>query len=256
MPPRAQLTIRTPGRQEAIWASPTRCRVWGVSGVWMVMKSERWKISSSGTTSIRERFTSSAETNGSICDHRHVEGERPVRHLASHLAEAHDAQRLALKLRADEPPALPRSGSHRAVGRGNPARHRQQHAERMLGSRDGVAPRDVHHHNAPPRGGLQVDVVHPGARAANHAEPLGGINHLRRDLCLAAHHQGGVAADDCEQLPGRQTGPVVHREILLRREPVERPLRDLVADQDPAHRVGAHRATPRERNRSIASSRG
>ena len=63
---------------------------------------------------------------------------------------------------------LPDAGG--GVGLRNVARHRQHQGQRVLGHRDGVAARRVHHQHAGGGGGVQIDVVHADAGAPDHAQ--------------------------------------------------------------------------------------
>ena len=63
---------------------------------------------------------------------------------------------------------LPRARG--GVGLRNVARHGQHQRQRVLGHRDGVAAGRVHHQHAGRGGGVQIDVVHAHAGAADHAQ--------------------------------------------------------------------------------------
>ena len=57
-----------------------------------------------------------------------------------------------------------------SAGRGNRPRQGQHQREGVLGHRDGVAARRVHHQHAGGGGGGQIDVVDADARAPDHAQ--------------------------------------------------------------------------------------
>ncbi len=87
----------------------------------------------------------------------------------------------------------------------------QHERDGQLGHGHSVRSRRIHHHNAPPRGGSGVDIVHAHARTANHAEP-GRFRHQRIvNLHRAAHHQrigiGQSRRQSIRQLVVRQNFP-------------------------------------------------
>ena len=76
---------------------------------------------------------------------------------------------------------FPLARLHRGGGRGNLPRQRHHHRDRVLGGRDAVAGRTVHHDDAAPRRRFEVDVVDADAGATDHLEPRGGVDDLARD---------------------------------------------------------------------------
>ena len=64
-PPRAALTMITPGLALASWSAPIRPLVSGVFGRWMEMKSARASSSSSATSSMPSWAARAGETYGS-----------------------------------------------------------------------------------------------------------------------------------------------------------------------------------------------
>ena len=78
---------------------------------------------------------------------------------------------------------------HRCVRGGHLARQRQHESNGQLGHSNRVCARRVHHHDAAPRGGIGVDVVHAHPGATDHAQ-LGRMLHQRVvHLYGTAHHQ-------------------------------------------------------------------
>ena len=106
------------------------------------------------------------------------------------------------------PSVLPRSSlprnfffSHLPALRGsarlrNGARHRKHQRDRVLRDRNGIAARRIHHQHAGGGGGRQIHVVDAHAGAADHAQLRRLLQHVRRHLHGAAHHQRvGIAPD-------------------------------------------------------------
>ena len=142
----------------------------------------------------------------------HPKGNRPPRHLRADAAHPANAQHFAAKLCARERFAIPFAAFHGHVGLGNFARQRHHHRKRQLGSRDGVAARRVHHHDALTGGVIHVHVVHPHPSATHHAE-LGCFGHH------LGRHLGGRSHNDRLGLGQQFIGqPAVHyHHIQLRR---------------------------------------
>jgi len=84
--------------------------------------------------------------------------------------------------------STPRSGSSPLPGLGrsvrlrNLARQRQHQGDGVLGGRDRIAERRVHHDDALGRGGGNLDVVDADAGAADHLEVGGLLEDLRGRL--------------------------------------------------------------------------
>ena len=74
-------------------------------------------------------------------------------------------------------------------------RHGQQHGHGVLGHADGVSAGRIHHQDALARGGVEVDVVHADAGAADDAQALGLVEQFGRDLRRAAYQQRIRVAD-------------------------------------------------------------
>ena len=119
----------------------------------------------------------------------HLEGARAFHHFAPDAAQADDAERLAAQLVAHEFFLFPLAAARGRVGLGNVPRHGQHHGERVLGHRDGVAARRVHHQHAGLGGGFEIDVVHADPRAPDHAQLGRLLQHGLGDLHGGAHQQ-------------------------------------------------------------------
>ena len=115
-------------------------------------------------------------------DDRHAEPLRPLRHRQPDPAQPDDAQRLALELRAGELVAVPLAGFQAVVGLGDVPRQREQQRHGVLGRRDGVAARRVHHHDPAPGRRRHVDVVDAHAGAHDRLEPRLALEHLGGQL--------------------------------------------------------------------------
>ncbi len=83
----------------------------------------------------------------------------------------------------------------------------------MLGRGDRVAARGVHHDHAAAGGGIDIDIIHTDAGAANDLEQRGGLDEPGGRLGLAAHHQRGEVRDDVEELIFFQPGLHGHVEL-------------------------------------------
>ena len=83
---------------------------------------------------------------------------------AADIAEADDADGLALRLVADQRIAIDVGfAPQRAVGFQDTLGQRQQHAERVLGDRVGVAARLIDDEHSGGRAGVNVDGIEAGA---------------------------------------------------------------------------------------------
>ncbi len=95
---------------------------------------------------------------------------------------------------------------NRRVGCRDMPRQRHHHRNRVLGSRDAVAGRAVHHDDSTTRRRFDIDVVDADACAADHFERGGGIDHFARDAGAAANQQRVVGRDYFRQLLGLESG--------------------------------------------------
>ena len=188
-PPRAQLMMRTDGFIMAISRAPIRLRVSAVSGVCRVRKSQRPQRSSSrATLSTPNSSALSAARNGSkprtvipkpcarlatasptrprpITPRVLPSSCEPVNLVRSHLPDL----RLSLAL-----------ATFRASG--------QQQCHRVLGRRDRVSARRIHHHDPAPGRGRDVDVIDAHARANDRLEPGLAFQNLGRQLRARSDH--------------------------------------------------------------------
>ena len=103
-----------------------------------------------------------------VADHFHLEPMRAVGDDPADVAEADDAERLVADLGAGEFAAIPFAGVDRRVRRRDVPRQRHHHRDRVLGGRDAVAGRAVHHDDSAARRRFDIDVIDPDARAPDH----------------------------------------------------------------------------------------
>ena len=115
-------------------------------------------------------------------DHLHVEPLRPPGDGQAHPAQADDPQRLAAELGAGELVAVPAPRLQAVVGLRDVARQGQHQRQGVLGGRDRVAPRRVHHHDPLPGRGRHVDVVDPHPGADDRLQPGLVAQDLGRQL--------------------------------------------------------------------------
>ena len=104
-----------------------------------------------------------------------------------------------------------------ALASGKSRATREHQRNRVLGSRDRIAERRVHHNDAPARGGGNVDIVDADAGAANHFEIGRGSDQLLGDFRRRADGEAVVAADDFEKcfLVLAQIGQIVDRDTAI-----------------------------------------
>ncbi len=70
----------------------------------------------------------------------------------------------------------------------------------MLGDADGIAARRVHDQNAAAGGGVEIDVVHTDAGAADDAEPRGGAEERVGNASGAADDERiGIGQGGCQR---------------------------------------------------------
>ncbi|MGY3426582.1 hypothetical protein ACVWZW_007086 [Bradyrhizobium sp. F1.13.4] len=126
--------------------------------------------------------------------------ERAVGDDRADVAAADDAEHLAGDLDTHEAVLLPLAGLGRSVRLRNLARQRQHQGDSVLGSRDRIAERRVHHDDALGRGGGNLDVVDADAGAADHLEIGRLLEDLRGRLGRRADREAVVIADDLGEL--------------------------------------------------------
>ena len=105
----------------------------------------------------------------------------------------------------------------------------------MLGCRDGVPLRAVHHDDAAGGCYTQVDIVHTDAGATDHAKLICHLEQVGRHLGSAAHDETVVPGDDPEQLIGVDPGLVIDLDALLGFEHGESLVGKLVRNQHAEH---------------------
>ncbi len=189
-------------------------------------------------------------------DHPHSEPERPAGDLLADPAEAEHAERLALELDPAPGRALPATLLQGRVRLRDVARERDQEPDRVLGGRRDCRFRGVRDHDSAPRRGLDVDVVHPDAGAADHLQPLGALEQVCGQFRRGADHDRVVAADLLGQI---RVGVDVHVEPLAKE--LDPGIRDRLSDEDPRARhtgvcskASSARVTATPRSTSAPSS--
>ena len=188
-----------------------------------------------------------------IGDDAHPEAERAARDLLADAAEAEHAERLALELDPAPRRALPAALLQRGVRLRDVARQRDQQADGVLGRRgDGRLGR-VGDDDPAAGGGLDVDVVDPHARAADHLQPVGALDQLGGQLRRRADHDRVVVADLAGEIAVRVD---VHLEALA--QEVDPRLGDRLPDEDPhtgvCSKASSARVTATPRSTSAPSS--
>lgn len=100
----------------------------------------------------------------------------------------------------------------------------------MLGSGHGICSRRVDDQASILSGGLQIHIVDPNSGASHHLElPLGGLEHLPRDLGPAPHDQCVAAGDFLTELLWREIVEALHVPELA--EHLEPSLSELLGDE-------------------------
>ncbi len=171
-----------------------------VSGVCSVMKSARFKRSSSSTFSTPMSLARSGDRNGSKAIDLRAQAERAVGHDRADVAATDDTEHLAGDLDAHEAVLLPLAGLGRSVGLRDLAGERQHQGDGVLGGRDRIAERRVHHDDALGRGGGDLDIVDADAGAADHLEVGGLLEDFCGGLGRRADGEAVVIADDLGEL--------------------------------------------------------
>ena len=104
----------------------------------------------------------------------------------ANIAESNDAEGFVADFDAGKFTAIPTPRFDGGVSCGDVASQGHQHRDGVLGGGHTVALRAVHHDDAAAGGGIEIDVVHADAGAADHAERGGLIDHFARDAGGAA----------------------------------------------------------------------
>ncbi len=180
-----------------------------------------------------------------VCENPQPERGSTAGDLPADAAEAQHAEGLAGELDPGEPLPLPAPRSERSMRLGNVARDRQEERDRVLRGRDDGRLGRVRDDDAPPRGGVDVDVVEPHARAPDHFESPRLRDHVRVESRPRADDDGVELSDDRAELALRVLDDV---EPLA--EEGEPGLGDRLADENPlaTFRHGEPRGTPRPRS--------
>src|ERR1700730_9159040 len=116
------------------------------------------------------------------------------------IAAAYDAEHLAGDLDTHETVLFPFAGLGRQIGLGNLAGEREHQCDRMFGGGDRIAKRRIHHDNAFPGGGGNIDINRTGARAADYFQPLRPLEKFGGDLRRRANGKAVETADDAGEL--------------------------------------------------------
>ncbi len=169
-------------------------------------------------------------------DHVHLEALRTLGDELADAAEADDAECLPVELSALELGAVPTAGGQRGVGLRNVAEEGENEGEGVLGGGDRVRFGRIGDDDPPPGRRRDVDVVDPGAGAADHLEPLGSVDQLGGHLGRGANQDRVVAGDRLAQLILGHLEAKVDVEALAQQ--VHARVGDLLLDQNP------HLATP------------
>ena len=166
-----------------------------------------------------------------VADQVHAEGAGALGHQAADAAKAEDGQRLLIQLAAAELAARPLARVHAGVGLGGVARACQHQAHGLLGGGDDVGGGGVAHDDAGLGGGLDVDVVHAHARAADDAQLRSRGDDLARDVRGGAHHERIVVGDGLDKLIRGHLQLDIDLQALFRKA-VQTGLRQLLGNQD------------------------
>ena len=170
MPPRAALTISTPGLTSRSSRSPIRPEVSAVFGRCTLMKSASREQVLQADEADAELGRPRRGHVGVVGDHLHAERGQPLGDQLADPAEAEDPGHLPVELGAGELGPLPLPGLERGHRLRHVAGDREQQPHGVLGGADDVRAGRVHHHDARLGGGLDVDVVQPDAGPRHHPQ--------------------------------------------------------------------------------------
>ncbi len=163
-------------------------------------------------------------------DHVHPQAEGAVSDDGSDVSAADDPERLAGQLDPHETRFLPAAGVGGCVGRGQLARQREHHGDRVFRRGDRIPERGIHHHDAPGGGGRHVDVVHPDAGPADDFQPGSAVEQARIDPGARADGDALVVADDRLELRRAQARLQVGVDAALD-EYLHRPRRQVLSNE-------------------------
>ena len=199
--PRAQLTIRTPSFIAAIASASIRSTVSGVFGTWRVITSARSKHLLDARHAVDAELAEALGGDELVeGDHVHLEALGAFGDELADPAEADHAERLPVQLGALEAGPLPAAVDQRGLGLGDVAEEREGEREGVLGGGDRVRLRRVGDDDPAAGRRRDVDVVDPGAGAADHLEALGALDQLGGQLGRRADQDRVVGADRLAQL--------------------------------------------------------
>ena len=167
-------------------------------------------------------------------DDVHLEALGAPRDELADPAEADHAERLAVELGALEPRPLPGPADQRRLRLGDVAAERQHQRQGVLGGGDRVRFGRVGDDDPAPGRGGDVDVVDPGAGAADDLEIVGAADQVLVQLRRRADQDRVVGADRLAQLLVGHLEPEVDVEALAQQ--IDPRVGDLLLDQD-LHRV-------------------
>jgi hypothetical protein len=162
-----------------------------------------------------------------VGDDAHPETQRAPRDLLADAAEAEHAERLALELDSAPGRALPAPLLQGGVRLWNVAGERDQQADRVLGGGRDRRLRRVGDDDPSARGGLDVDVVHPHACAADHLQAVGTLDQVGGQLRRRADHDRVVVADRLAKVAF-----AVHVHVEALAQEVDPRLGDRLPDED------------------------
>ena len=163
-----------------------------------------------------------------VREHAHAETARTPRDLLPDAAEAEHAERLPCELDAAVRLALPAALLERGMRLRDVARERDEQADRVLGGRhDGRLGR-VRDDDAAPRRRVDVDVVDPDARAADHLQARRAVDQVCGELRRRADDDRVVAVDDLGEIAVR-----VDVDVEALAQQLDARGRDRLADENP-----------------------
>ena len=168
--------------------------------------------------------------------------ERPgqLADVTADAPQSHDSDRLAAELGAFEPLAIPLPAPHRLGRPGDVPYQAEQQPHGVLGRAHRIRPRRVHHGDAAPRRGRNIDVVHAGTRACDHPEARGAREQVGSDPRLAAHDQGVRPGKRPLQLFPRLPGEARHLDVRRGGEQLQPAFRHAIGD----HHAERHATSP------------
>ena len=161
----------------------------------------------------------------------HAECAGALCNQAADAAKAEDGQRLLIQLAAAELATGPLARMHAGVCLGGVARACQHQAHGLLGGGDDVGGGGVAHDDAGLGCGLDVDVVHAHARAADDAQLRSHGYDLARDVRSGAHHERVVFGNGLDEFIRGHLQLDIYLQALFRKA-VQTGLRQLLGNQD------------------------